>query len=108
MVSSEGSQRVKAVRCFTGPAPRSKSGAAADLDSLVDEAVRVSMFQSGEPGRVEPHGNESRKQLFEPRGRSECIPKCHVILLVAILRPPYVYAPLHLSFIVQTDRREQP
>ena len=63
MVSSEGSQRVKAVRCFTGPAPRSKSGAAADLDSLVDEAVRVSMFQSGEPGRVEPHGNGYRARV---------------------------------------------
>jgi hypothetical protein len=50
-------------RCFTGPARRSKSGATADLDLLLDEEARVSMFQSGEPGTVEPHGNGYRARV---------------------------------------------
>ena len=63
----------------TGPCRKRRALAKKDIPFLSDE--------------------RARKQLFVPTGRSECIPKCHVILLVAILRPPYVYAPLHLSFI---------
>lgn len=96
-----------------GPSRPNRRLAEYDTRYLADEEARKICFKA-EKVRKDCHlaDEEARKLLFKAEkvrkdlelGRSECIFKCHIIILVAILRR-CVCAQLDHSVIVQTDIR---